>query len=117
MTSPFRHELPANSLFWEHPLLFLGAWWRVIKLHDRDRQIKVVERRALLTDDASKRKEYLDAHGIEPKGVVGRLVGRQGATVSKRDRTARDDLVAEEALRQAVAASKAGEGLARDGGK
>jgi hypothetical protein len=102
--SPFRHELPENALFWQDPIEFVSRWRHVIRLHDEDRNKKLVEMRNRQADDALKRRQYMRAHGIETEGVLGKLIKS-------------DDEEATAEKEEKVPVTKVGERMARSGGQ
>jgi len=97
-SSPLRHQLPENSLFWHHPTEFLRRWWHCIQLHNADRQDHVRARHDLKSEDAIKQQEYLDAHNMPREGPVAYFWGQEAARISRRGdkaptRTDREGLV------------------------
>lgn len=69
-TSPFRHLLPRASEFWSGPIEFIRTWWRVIQLHENDRNAKAIAHHTRTTDDVMKRLAYRKAHGLDKENPI-----------------------------------------------
>ncbi|KAL2753720.1 hypothetical protein ACRALDRAFT_2044063 [Sodiomyces alcalophilus JCM 7366] len=69
-TSPFKHLLPEASEFWSSPRQFIQTWIRVIQLHEKDRNDKVIAMHTRHTDDVAKREYYRKVHGLDKENPI-----------------------------------------------
>ncbi|ROT40261.1 hypothetical protein SODALDRAFT_306370 [Sodiomyces alkalinus F11] len=72
-TSPFKHLLPEPSSFWSNPGEFIRTWIRVIQLHEKDRNEKVIAKHTRYTDDVAKREYYRKVHGLDKENPIVNL--------------------------------------------
>lgn len=99
--TPYRDLLPPNSMFFAHPITFLGRWAEVYNMHVQYTSQETAKRRRQKTDDAAKRAEYRKAHGLGPKSKGGfglRLGKAEEETMSP---LARDEVTQGVVVRQA----------------
>ncbi|OLN95343.1 hypothetical protein CCHL11_04764 [Colletotrichum chlorophyti] len=74
-TSPYKHLLPPASEFWSGPLEFIRTWIHVLKLHERDRNEKVLAMHSRHTDDVAKRQLYRKVHGLDKENPIANFLG------------------------------------------
>ncbi|GAB7364377.1 hypothetical protein MBLNU230_g4920t1 [Neophaeotheca triangularis] len=71
--TPFKDQLPPNSMFWAHPFQFAGRYMQVYDLHVAWTSEQTAAMRKQKVEDAGKRREYRKAHGLEEEGSKGFL--------------------------------------------
>lgn len=69
-TSRYKHLLPEASEFWSSPIQFVTTWIRVIQLHEKDRNERVLAQHTRHTDDVAKRAYYRKVHGLDRENPV-----------------------------------------------
>lgn len=74
-TSPFKHLLPPAGEFWSGPVDFIRTWIRVIQLHERDRNEKVIAQHTRHTDDVAKRAYFRKVHGLDKENPIKNWLG------------------------------------------
>lgn len=78
-TSPYASDLPPTSLFFRHPLRFLGQYFEVYKLHTAYISAQTAERRRKKVEDVQKRAEFRKAHGMDQgEGFGGWTARKEG---------------------------------------
>jgi hypothetical protein len=68
--SPFKHLVPPVSDLWQNPTQFFGTWINVIRLHEADRNARVIASREQKLDDLAKKRHFQAAHGLDKQNAV-----------------------------------------------
>jgi hypothetical protein len=64
-STPFMDLLPPNSMFFAHPLTFMGRYIEVYQMHSEHVTAQTAEMRRQKVEDVKRRSEYRKAHGLE----------------------------------------------------
>lgn len=97
----YRDQLPEwNDLLW-HPFQTLSQFLAVYKMHVAYDSEQVAEKRRRKIEDASKRKEFLREHGVEPGFLTGSWMDKFGTEEGDKWKARREGrLLDEEEARQ-----------------
>ncbi|KAI5370484.1 hypothetical protein Slin14017_G013630 [Septoria linicola] len=63
--TPYRDMLPPRSMFFSHPIAYIGRWVETYNLHVAYVSAQTAEKRKQKVDDVKKRSEYRKAHGMD----------------------------------------------------
>ncbi|KAF2214651.1 hypothetical protein CERZMDRAFT_95043 [Cercospora zeae-maydis SCOH1-5] len=63
--TPYRDMLPPRSMFFSHPIAYIGRWIETYDLHVAYVSAQTAEKRKQKVDDVRKRSEYRKAHGLD----------------------------------------------------
>ncbi|CAK1356273.1 unnamed protein product [Cercospora beticola] len=63
--TPYRDMLPPRSMFFSHPIAYIGRWIEAYDLHVAYVSAQTAEKRKQKVDDVRKRSEYRKAHGLD----------------------------------------------------
>ncbi|THW52546.1 hypothetical protein D6D21_00896 [Aureobasidium pullulans] len=75
--TPYLDQLPANNMFFSHPIAFLSRYADVYKLHTEYISAQTAEHRRQKVEDVRKRAEFRKAHGLnEGEGIFGGWTAR-----------------------------------------
>lgn len=77
-SSPFKHLIPPLSYILENPIDYFRTWVRVIMLHEKDRNEKVIAKHTGVTDDVAKRHYFRKAHGLDKENPIANFLGASG---------------------------------------
>lgn len=77
-STPYREQLPSGSDFFNRPFSALGQFTDVYKRHVAYETELVASKRRKKLEDASKRKEFLKEHGVEPGFLTGTWMDKFG---------------------------------------
>lgn len=97
--TPFKDQLPPNSMFWAHPLQFIGRYVQVYDLHVAWTSEQTAAMRKQKVEDAGKRREFRKAHGLEEKGQKG-FLGRWLKADEEEEEAKKEAVVAQAAVRE-----------------
>jgi len=64
-STPYMDLLPPNSMFFAHPLTFIGRYIEVYQMHSEHVTAQTAEMRRQKVEDVKRRSEYRKAHGLE----------------------------------------------------
>ena len=63
--TPYRDMLPPRSMFFSHPIAYVGRWIETYDLHVAYVSAQTAEKRKQKVDDVKKRSDYRKAHGLD----------------------------------------------------
>lgn len=79
-STPYMDLLPPNSMFFAHPLKFMGRYIEVYQMHSEYVTAQTAEMRRQKVEDVKRRSEFRKAHGLEDEDE-----GKFGGWTAKTD--------------------------------